>query len=732
MFIKLSTIILLLPLLLFADYIGDKSCISCHEKEHKEWSSSDHDLAMQEANSQTVLGDFNGARFNYNGIITRFFKKGERFMVNTDGADGKLHDYEISFTIGVYPLQQYMVKFPKGKIQVLDIAWDSRAKQDGGQRWFHIHQDDNVTANDVLHWTGANFNWNYMCADCHSTNLKKNYDAATKKYNTTYAYINVSCEACHGEGSEHLKWVKNRQKYDNTLKKGLKDLGKKHNWKIDTKSHKPILIGEIDRTEVEMCAKCHSRRTQLGDDFKTAKSFHDNYRPVNLSEGLYEPDGKIKDEVYVYGSFVQSKMYTAGVTCSDCHNPHSLERYAVGDNVCNKCHIRSHYDKPQHTHHKRGSASCIECHMPSRIYMGVDERNDHSFRIPRPDLSDKFKMPNACNNCHKERSNSWSTKAMKKWYGDIPKGHQDFSYAIHSNTQNEKSALQDIYSVLMSSTPDIAKATLIPYLGDYPSRQTFTTSVQMLHSHDPMIRISALQSLGKFPLHHVKKELLKAFQDPIKSVRIEAARVMMHYDKTTLNAEEKHLYSKVLKEYKTSLDFLSDRAEAQTELANYYTMSGELNRAELAYKEALRLEKFYLPAYVNYANFLQLQGKENASLAIINRGLSNLKDANTLLEALGLWYARNNQQDKSVQVLKRAASLDKTDARLQYVYAVSIAEKDINEAIKILEASLKHHNGDTAILRALVYYYTTVGNKQMEDFYRQKLKDTFKIIKAPL
>jgi tetratricopeptide (TPR) repeat protein len=316
---------------------------------------------------------------------------------------------------------------------------------------------------------------------------------------------------------------------------------------------------------------------------------------------------------------------------------------------------------------------------------------------------------------------------MKQWYGDIPKGHQDFSHALHSAHKGKDSALQDIYSVLMSGAPDIAKATIVPNLGDYPSRQTYTTSVQMLGSNDPMIRISALQSLQSFPPRYVVKEVLKALEDPIRSVRIEAARIMMQYDRSTLTRDEQENYVKALGEYKASLDFLSDRAETQTVLAGYYTNIEEMDKAEKAYEEAMRIQKFYVPAYVNYANFLQDQGKEKESFDIINKGLSHVKDSGVLLESLGLWYIRNNQKDKGIEVLEKASALDKTNAHLQYVYAVAIAEKDTAKAIKILEESLKYHSGDAATLSALVYYYSQMGNTQMERLYKQKLDNTFQI-----
>lgn len=246
-------------------------------------------------------------------------------MVNTDGADGTLQDFEITHTFGVYPLQQYMVSFSNGALQVLDIAWDSRSKQEGGQKWYHLHPHESIVSGDVLHWTGPNLNWNYMCADCHSTNLRKNYDAKTRSYHTTWSSINVSCEACHGAGSEHIEWAKEPKKYSGTLKNGLQiDLSPytQKRWEIDPKSGKVKRLTKIDRTELEACAKCHSRRSQFSDDFKAGDSFSNHYIPVTLSQSLYYSDGKIKDEVYVYNSFLQSKMYEEGVTCSDCHDPH--------------------------------------------------------------------------------------------------------------------------------------------------------------------------------------------------------------------------------------------------------------------------------------------------------------------------------------------------------------------------------------------------------------------------
>ena len=189
-------------------FVGSGACAGCHEAETKAWRGSDHDLAMAEATDATVLGDFGNVTYTHAGVTSRFFKRDGRFFVNTDGADGKLADFEVRYTFGVTPLQQYLIAFPDGRMQALGIAWDSRPKEKGGQRWFHLYPDATPKAGDPLHWTGLDQTWNFQCAECHSTELRKNYDAATNTYATSWAEIDVGCEACHGPGAAHVQWAK--------------------------------------------------------------------------------------------------------------------------------------------------------------------------------------------------------------------------------------------------------------------------------------------------------------------------------------------------------------------------------------------------------------------------------------------------------------------------------------------------------------------------------------------
>ncbi len=704
-----------------ANYVGESSCVACHAKQSHEWKGSHHDMAMMVADENSVKADFNNTTFNYNGIISTFYKKEGKFMVQTDGADGKLHDFEIAYTFGIYPLQQYMIKFPEGKVQVLDPTWDNRSKEEGGQRWYHIRKDENITAGDPVHWTGPNMNWNYMCADCHSTNLKKNYDVKTRSYQTTWDVMNVSCEACHGPASEHLAW-------STTQDANVSSKGFKHAFKTSQKPWRQrdaTLKSFIQRQELNVCAKCHSRRTQIDDDFVPGDAFHEHYLPVNLEEGLYFPNGKIQDEVYVYNSFLQSKMYEEGVTCSDCHNPHSLERKAVGDKVCFSCHQSSTYTATSHHKHQEGSAgaSCIACHMPARTYMGIDSRNDHSFRVPRPDISVEMKnVPNACNLCHQDKEAKWAVEAMKKWYGKVPVGKQKFAHALQGLRNNMEGAPKGLYEVLTSDAPTIAKATVTGYLGNYPSKQTYTTTLQMLRSKDVMTRRAAVQTLESFPAQVKVKNLFKSLSDPMKIVRMEAARQLSTFPIGELDATRKALLLKVLDEYERVLLFTAERPESQLSLALFYVGRGNTQKAESAYKEALRLQPLFVPAYVNYSDFLLTSGRKDEALRLLNKGSKKLPNIGILQHVLGLWYVRNKEKEKAINYLKKAVMLEPNNSRFSYVYAVAIGEKNPVKAVEVLETVYPKHTGDMQVVSGLVYYYKQLGKTEKSTMYEKKLK----------
>ncbi|MDH3871769.1 MAG: multiheme c-type cytochrome, partial [Gammaproteobacteria bacterium] len=255
-----------------AQYAGRVVCASCHAEQASLWSGSHHDLAMQPATGKTVLGSFANTSLMNFGVTSTFFKEDDKFMVRTEGPDGKLQDYVIKYVFGVEPLQQYLIEFPGGRLQALSLAWDSRAKEQGGQRWFHLYPDEKIAHDDELHWTKPSQNWNSMCAECHSTHLEKNYDPVNRTFDTRWSKIDVSCEACHGPGSEHVIWAEQKPGWEKlAANKGLSislDERKDVQWKMDPKTGNAARNkARTTDKEIEMCARCHARRSPISGQY---------------------------------------------------------------------------------------------------------------------------------------------------------------------------------------------------------------------------------------------------------------------------------------------------------------------------------------------------------------------------------------------------------------------------------------------------------------------------------
>ncbi len=713
-----------------ATYVGGASCAACHAGQFQQWQGSHHDLAMQEANAQSVLGDFSNAEFQYYDVTSRFYREGERFMVRTDGPDGSLQDYPIKYTFGVTPLQQYLIEFPGGRLQALGIAWDSRPAEAGGQRWFHLYPDEHIDHNDELHWTGHNQNWNFMCADCHSTNLQKNYDAGSQRFDTRWSEINVSCEACHGPGSGHNEWAAKdaaAQALDKT--RGLVvslDERKGVSWQMDPKTGTAQRsIPRDSTTEIQVCAQCHARRAAIGSGYVPGHAFMDAYRPALLTERLYYPDGQIKDEVYVYGSFIQSKMFHAGVTCSDCHEAHSLDLRAAGDQVCLGCHAADRFASAQHHFHKPESegARCVECHMPETSYMVVDPRRDHSIRIPRPDLSDSLGTPNACTRCHADQTSRWAAERVREWYGTPATGYQDFAATLHAaRNAAPDSAAQLLELIGREEQPAIARATALSLLAQYPTPQAIQAISDSLYDDDPMVRLGgldALMSLQPGMRYPIARHLL---DDEVLAVRIEAGRVLVDTPENSLDALQRARLQQAVDDYIAAQLFNAEHPQTHINLGNLYLRMGDAAEAELAYRQALILDEAYVPAYINLADLFRVTGREQAALNTLKQGLALAPEYADLHYAHGLAMVRSKQLPGAVEALARAVELQADNARFAYVYAVALdANGETGKAVEVLERYHERAQSNIEILSALASYTRKAGDTAKADRYDQQL-----------
>ncbi|WP_050909291.1 multiheme c-type cytochrome [Vibrio campbellii] len=676
-------------------YLGSDACVDCHQKETQAWQGSHHDMAMRHADAQSVLGDFNDHTFTFNGKPNRFYRKGEEYWVNIQGPDDEWHDYKISYTFAWDPLQQYMVEFEDGRVQLIPFAWDSRTKEEGGQRWFHLYPD--TTPTDEFYWTNTGQNWNFMCADCHSTNLEKNYDAKANMYSTTWSEINVGCEACHGPASEHVELAKQAEKSGNTIASANhygfdRDLGTAVKEWVYKKGHSTLQPKEIVMThQVQTCAQCHSRRTQLNESADHVKgSFLDKYRLSLITPELYYHDGQIYDEDYVYGSFLQSAMAEKGVTCTNCHDPHTAELKIPEETVCAQCHIASDYMPENHTFHEANTeaSQCTTCHMPETTYMQVDPRRDHSWHVPRPDLSQHINTPNVCTSCHEDETNQWADQKIGEWFPNSKyRNQQHFAVAFYADSIGHRGAPDALaYSAQDSSLSDIIRASALERMGGNTGQNTLVSLARAVKHESDMIRLGAVAGSSGYEFSDRWQILEPLLTDPVLSVRAEAASVLVrHYPE--MNPLQRDKIKQPLEDYMAIQRFNADRGFGRTNLANVYRDLGEMEKAISSYQKAIEIEPYFENSYANLADLYRAQGNDKKALETLMAGIEAQPKSSALPYSAGLAWLRVGDGAKANQYLKRAAETAEHNPQYWYVYGLALEKSDILAASKALNTA---------------------------------------------
>ena len=714
-----------------AEFVGGRRCIECHQTEAKLWQGSHHDLAMDVATPITVLGDFNDATIEHFGITSRMYRDGNRYMVTTEGTDGKLASFEVKYVLGVEPLQQYMVEFNRpadmpadeiSRLQVLRISWDTKR-----QKWFYLSPpdvDEKLAPDDQLHWTGIGQNWNHMCADCHSTNLQKNYDLTTDTYHTTFSEMDVSCEACHGPGSVHVQLATAKSLFwDRKRGYGLA--------KLKTFSSQP---------QLHTCAPCHSRRSVIAPQFHGGDHYYDHYAVELLAPETYYCDGQALDEVYVFGSFLQSRMYQEGVRCTDCHNPHTTKVKFNDNRLCTSCHAHdpAKYDTPAHHRHNVGSPGslCVECHMPESPFMDVDLRRDHSMQIPRPEVSIQFGTPNACTGCHLEnqnvaeekrdqlryyadwlqaardgdeeiqaeinRVNQWSAEHVHQWYGDR-----------HVDPQKQRVKIAHIFSEAWRSEPgaDVSlaelasnrraapftRASALNRLGWYTTPARANVSVQLLDDQDPLIRAAALRNLSILPRDKLLEYCAPLLDDPIRYVRVEAALAMADLQPTAFTGQRREAFVAALDTYRQSMLRNADRATAHLALGSLAERQQDYAAAERAYRTAIRVEPNVSGPRGNLAALLERQRKPDEAqqlraeeLRLLARDAQLAPDAAAVQYRYGLALYLAAELDQAESALARAVELEPNT--VEFVLALALLYQKLEryaDALPLAERAVR-------------------------------------------
>ena len=681
-----------------AAFVGRDRCIECHTEAYEQWQGSDHDNAMDLATDATVLGDFGDAEFTQAGMTSRFYRKGDGFFVYTEGPGGEMDEFEVRYTFGIEPLQQYLVPFPGGRLQALPIAWNTQRG-----RWFTLNPDTVIAPDDWLHWTRNGQNWNGMCAECHSTNLEKNLDPDTGTYATTWTDIDVSCEACHGPASCHVAWAK-VDPVDRPL--------------VDNYGLEVVTRGIGNRDYVDLCAPCHARRSEIADYDHGQAGLLQHFVPALLDEGLYHPDGQIQDEVFVWGSFVQSKMYRSGVQCGDCHDPHSLTLLREGNALCTHCHESATYDSSAHHFHQAtvegepsDAALCISCHMPEQPYMVIDYRADHSLRVPRPDLSESLGVPNSCSQsgCHADQTVEWAVDAYTNWYGDEREPHYG---TVLAAARAGDPGVQDALLRLAEapSTAAIVRATALRALAAYPPERNRPVLQRALASDDPLLRHAAVEALATDSPAELAEALAPLLFDPVRAVRLRVASQLAGIPREFLTGEQSATLDRELDAYIASMRSILDFASSGHNLGNLYEALGDAGSAERYYRKAIAVDDLFFPAKMNLAVLLSRTGRDSEAEPLLRDVLAAYPEQHDAAYSLALLLVASGRPEEALMYMDQAAAGLPERSRIHYNRGLLLAQMGRDEdAERALRSALQLQPDSVDYLYALIDFCARRG-----------------------
>ncbi len=670
----------------FAQYAGSESCQGCHAEEHAQWKLSNHGMAERLVDATLDRQTFDPPRsFRHGTQTTEVGWTNGAGQITSAGLSGKPETHTIARVIGNDPLRQFLVPFPGGRFQTLEASYDPQAKQ-----WFNVYGDEDRKPGEWGHWTGGGMNWNNMCAGCHNTRLRRNYDEQTDTCRTTMAEMSVGCESCHGPMQAHNDWQKQSGK---TVRKD------------------PMLANMTVAQTLDNCGFCHARRTDLTGDFKPGDSFSDHFALALVDHtDRYYADGQVRDENYEYGSFLGSKMHQRGVRCLDCHNPHTAKTILPGNWLCMRCHNGSYTNAPvinpvAHSHHqvygldrnglatnldltsyqpkaiKETGGECVNCHMPQTVYMQRHRRHDHGFTIPDPLLTKQFGIPNACNRCHQDKDTDWALKHCDEWYGakmDRPTRHR--AEAIARAQQGDPASREGLLPEIAQEESGYWRATLAGLLEPWAARPEVTAVLlRQLEHTNALVRSAAARAVEPaLRNRNVADALQKCLDDEARNVRLAAAWSL----RATVDPQ-----SKAGRELTHYLDLNADQPLGQMQKGTYFFSRNDLQRALTHFQKAVAGDKYSPPFHHQLAVVLSALNRPQEAVQVLT-GACRLfpRDAESHFQ-LGLAYNEVGDLKRAAEDLAKASELDPQHAPAWY--NLGLAQNSLGQIDTALESLLR-------------------------------------------
>lgn len=689
-------------------WVDEEQCNSCHEQNVQQWQRSNHAMAMAEATPEHVRGQFN---------TEQFYQKDQRYWLTSPADDGHREHFQVAYTFGWQPLQQYLVATERGRWQAFGQAWDTEQQQ-----WFALYPEQASNTNHPLHWQQPLHMANTQCISCHVTHYQANYDPNTDRFNSTWQALGVGCQSCHGPAAEHLNWA-----------------NKASDEPMPTQPLKGFKVS-LSQAEAQLnsCAQCHSRRIEL-TDFSPETDIHDQFILSPLSADLYEVDGKILEEVFEYGSFIQSNMHQAGVACSDCHNAHSGALRAPGNAVCSQCHNPQgqaarpglntqrlqgkDYTSSEHHFHPPESvgAQCTSCHMPGRTYMGNDYRHDHSFSSPNPAQAVQLNHSDACLGCHQEQPSAAIIAQFQQWYPTAQARDRGYAKTLFMARHGEDGAVQALLDQLeLEQQPPIRLAALLTELANYPSSAAQQLVLRYASHPHALLRRAAIETAtALMPLAWLQGQFPHWLQDQTTAVRVTAAEQLIGLQLPVEPA--------LLMEYERLQQRHLATAQGHFNLASVYQLTGREGQVGPSLQLALQRNSHYIPAMIAWADLLEDDSPTMAK-QFLHEQLQRQPNSAALNYAMALNQVRQGHLPLAIQYLQQAYTLEPENSHYAYVLAVATYDSGAQqEALAILRAALANQPNQRHLRYVLLQYSgnSEERKKLFDDLQRMNPFDPF-------
>ena len=263
--------------------------------------------------------------------------------------------------------------------------------------------------------------------------------------------------------------------------------------------------------------------------------------------------------------------------------------------------------------------------MIERVYMGIDGRRDHSFRIPRPDLSVKLESPNACTDCHDDRGADWAAEKVASWFPDSTRPGEHIATAFAAARKGD--AGPETLSLLVQTAsnqglPAFIRASALETLKRYTSVEVAEQTKALLNDEEPLVRVTAIPLQWQASPELRLKRLTPLLDDPIKAVRIEAVRGLLDLLGSDRVGRSAASAQSAFLEYWQALAAKADFPESQMAMAGTALTLRQFGNAERAFAEAARLDPQLVDAWIMIARLRSAQGDGNGAIEALRAGLA--------------------------------------------------------------------------------------------------------------